>query len=329
MIRYVIKRLLMMILVSLGVILFVFIVSRASGDPVVTILEGNYTQEQYDLVYHQMGFDRPQIVQFIDYIVDVLHGDLGQSYHNKASIWDEIMFRFPDSIRIAVCTLIWAVPVGLCIGIVSAVKQYSKLDYTLTTVAMILDSLPGFWVALMLMLIFSLKLKLVPATGVATWRGYILPCVALGLRPMAHMARLSRSSMLEVIRQDYIRTARSKGLGEKTVIFKHALQNAALPLITQIGSNFATIVGSSAVIENIFMIPGLGNYLAMSISNRDYPAIQGTVLVFSIFVSFVNLLVDICFGFVDPRIKAKYANTTSLKDKIKMWKLAKEKGVRV
>lgn len=328
MIRYVIKRLLMMILVSLGVILFVFIVSRASGDPVAAILGENYTQEQYDQIYYSMGFDRPQIVQFFSYIVDVLHGDLGRSYHNNADIWGEIMFRFPDSIKIAVFTLLWAVPVGLIIGIISAVKQYSKLDYSLTTAAMILNSLPGFWVALMLMLIFSLKLKLVSATGISSWKSYILPCVALGLHPMAHMARLSRSSMLEVIRQDYIRTARSKGLGEKKIIFKHALQNASMPLITQVGSNFATIVGSSAVVENIFMIPGLGNFLSMSIANRDYPAIQGTVLVFSIFVGFVNLLVDICFGFVDPRIKAKYSNTASLKSKIQTWKLAREAGVR-
>lgn len=326
MIRYIIRRLLLMVLVTFGVMLFVFIVSRSTGDPISAMYEG-LTQEEHDILYHEYGFDRPYIVQFADYVWDVLHGDLGRSYITKADIWDEVIFRFPDSIRIAVFTLLWSVPVGVLVGMISAVKQYSAIDFSLTALTMIISSMPSFWITLMLILLFSMRLKWLPATGVETWLGYIIPCFALGLRPLSHIARLTRSTMLEVIRQDYIRTARSKGLSERTVVFKHALQNAAIPIVTQIGGNFAAIVGGAVVVENICLVPGLGNFIATSISNRDYPGVQGAVLVFSIFVSFVNLLVDILYGVVDPRIKAKQQSTIGFKQMVFNWKCArKEKG---
>lgn len=306
MIRYIIKRMLLMLLVALGVVLFVFIVSRAGGDPVATILGDQYTQEEYDTLYHDLGFDQPYVVQFFNYISQILHGDLGTSYISKASVAKEITMRFPISIRIAVFSMLFSVPIGLIIGLISAIKQNTTWDYVLNGSALLLNAIPGFWAALMMMLLFSLKLNLLPATGLDTWKGYILPCIAVGLHPMTYMARLSRSSFLEVINQDYIRTARSKGLRERAVIFKHALPNAAIPVITQISNNFAIVVGSSAVIENIFMVPGVGNYLAYSITVHDYPSVQGAVLFFSIFVSLVNLVVDILYAFVDPRIKANY-----------------------
>lgn len=304
--KYIIKRLLLMLLVALGVVLFVFIISRAGGDPVATILGDSYTLEEYEQVYHDLGLDKPYIIQFFNYVGDILHGDFGYSYISKASVADEIFARFPVSIRLAVFSMLFSVPVGLFIGLISAVKQNTAWDYTLNGTALILNAIPGFWAALMMMLILSLRFKLLPATGLDSWTGYIMPCIAVGLHPMTYLARLSRSSFLEVISQDYIRTARSKGLDERTVILKHALPNAAIPVITQISNNFAIVVGSSAVIENIFMIPGVGNYLAYSITVHDYPAVQGSVLVFSIFVSIVNLIVDIVYAFVDPRIKANY-----------------------
>lgn len=325
MLRYIVRRLLLMFLVLFGVMIFVFAVSRATGDPIVAMFgDGGFTKEQYDQLYHEYGFDRPQIVQFFDYVWDVLHGDLGTSYATRTKIFDDVMFRFPDSIRIAVFSLLWSIPIGILVGLVAAVKQYSALDYTLTTFAMISSALPSFWTALMLMLIFSLGLKLVPATGLETWKGYILPCIALGLHPMAHTARLTRSTMLEVIRQDYIRTARSKGLTERVVLFKHALQNASIPIVTQVGGNFANIVGGAVVVENIYLIPGLGNYLSEAIMSRDFPAVQGTVLMFAIFVSLVNLLIDIIYAILDPRIKAKYSSTISIKQKFINWKNARE-----
>ena len=326
MLKYIIKRILLLVLVVAGVMVFVFIVSRATGDPVAARLGESFTQEQYDLLYQEMGLDKPYVVQFLNYVWDVLHGDLGKSYTNNASVYSEVMSRFPFSLRIAVFTLLWSIPLGVLFGIISAVKQYSPLDYTVTTFSMICSSLPAFWVALMLMLIFSLYLKLLPATGLSTWRGYILPCVASGMVPMAHMARLARTTMLEVIRQDYIRTARSKGLAEHIVILKHAVRNAAIPLVTQIGSSFATIVGSAAVVESIYQIPGVGNFIALSISNRDYPSVQGAVLLFSIFVCLMNLIIDLLYAVIDPRIKAKYSNTVGILAMIKMRKLSKEAG---
>lgn len=232
---------------------------------------------------------------------------MGTSYSTKRAVSTEIFSRLPVSLRQAVLTLLWAVPFGVFCGLVSAVKQYSIADYTLTTLAMFMASMPSFWVSLMLMLLLSLKLGWLPATGLDTWKGYVIPIMALGLRPVATFTRMTRSSMLEVIRQDYIRTARSKGLAYRTVILRHALQNAAIPVVTSIGSTFSVIVGGSAVVENIFNINGLGSFLIYSIGVGDYPCVQGGVMVFSVIVCCMNLLVDILYMIIDPRIKDKKA----------------------
>ena len=307
MVKFIIKRILMMLLVVLGVTLFVFIISRASGDPIPMLLGENYTQADYDAMYVKMGFDKPYIVQFFKYLKDVfLNFDLGISYENKVPVAQEILSRFPISLKLALIALIGSVPIGVLIGMICAIKQNSILDYTLNTVSSIFISVPTFWVAILLMLIVSLQLKLLPATGYVDWKSYILPAITLGIHPMAMNARLTRTSMLEVIRQDYVRTARSKGCSERMVLFGHALRNAALPIVTQIGTNVTVVVGSSAVVEGLFGFPGLGSFIISSIGARDYPCVQGAILVFSMFVCVVNLLVDILYGFIDPRIKAKY-----------------------
>lgn len=306
MLRYITKRLLQMVVVLLGVVLLVFILSRASGDPIPSLLGENYTQEQYDAKYEELGFDDPIVVQYIKYVIGIVTKlDLGTSYNTKRAVSTEIFYRFPVSLRQAVLTLLWAVPFGVFCGLISAVKQYSWADYTLTTLAMFMASMPSFWVSLMLMLLLSLKLGWLPATGLDTWKGYIIPIMALGLRPVATFTRMTRSSMLEVIRQDYIRTARSKGLAYRKVILRHALRNAAIPVVTSIGSTFSVIVGGSAVVENIFNIPGLGSFLIYSIGIGDYPCVQGGVLLFSCVVCCMNLLVDIAYMIIDPRIKDK------------------------
>lgn len=307
MLRYIIKRILQSLLVVFGVVLFVFVISRLCGDPIPTLLGDGYTQEQYDAMKIQLGLDKPVVIQFFNYIKGiVLHFDLGTSYSTKLAVRDEVLSRFPISMRIALISLIVSVPIGVFIGITSAIKQYSTYDNILTTFTVFLLSMPNFWVALMLMMLLALQLNWVPAAGIATWKGYILPCMTLALHPITHNARLSRTTMLEVIRQDYIRTARSKGLTEKEVILNHALQNAGVPIVTQIGSNFAILVGGASIIERIFNIPGVGSYIVFGITSRDYPAVQGGVLVFCLFVCLVNLIVDLCYGFIDPRIKAKY-----------------------
>lgn len=308
MLKYITRRLLQMVIVLLGVVLFVFILSRVSGDPIPELLGGNYTQEQYDAKYVELGFDKPIIIQYFNYVKNIITDlDMGTSYSTKRAVSTEIFSRLPVSLRQAVLTLLWAVPFGVFCGLVSAVKQYSIADYTLTTLAMFMASMPSFWVSLMLMLLLSLKLGWLPATGLDTWKGYVIPIMALGLRPVATFTRMTRSSMLEVIRQDYIRTARSKGLAYRTVILRHALQNAAIPVVTSIGSTFSVIVGGSAVVENIFNINGLGSFLIYSIGVGDYPCVQGGVMVFSVIVCCMNLLVDILYMIIDPRIKDKKA----------------------
>ncbi|MCR4441220.1 MAG: ABC transporter permease [Peptococcaceae bacterium] len=312
MLRYTINRLLMMILVVLGVLLFVFILGRASGDPVPALLGGTYTQEQYDAMYKELGLDDPYPVQYFKYVKGIVtQFDLGRSYESKREVREEVANRLPISLRIALFSLLWSIPFGVLCGLISAVRQYSVADVSLTTAAMLLASIPNFWAGLMLMLLFSLVLKWLPATGLDSWLGYIMPCIALGLRPVASFTRMTRSTMLEVIRQDYIRTARSKGLRERKVIIGHALQNAAIPIVTLMGTTFEVIVGSSAVIESVFNIPGLGSYMIYSIGVGDYPAVQGAVLVFSLLVCVLNFLTDIVYAFIDPRIKEKYESASA------------------
>ena len=310
MLRFVFKRLLLMVLVLLGVLLFVFTVSRLSGDPIPSLLGDSYTQEEYNDMRAKLGLDAPLPVQFFNSVRRmVTEFDLGTSYTFKNAVKDEVTVRLPLSLSLAMIAMLWSLPFGMLCGIISAIRQYKPEDYTLTTLAMICASMPSFWVGLMLMLLFSLTLKLVPATGLDSWRSYILPCVALGLHPVANFCRMTRSTMLEVIRQDYIRTARSKGLSETRVIVNHALQNSAIPIITLLGTQIGIAIGNAAVVESVFNIPGLGSYMIYGITMGDYPIVQGSVLVFSVVVCCLNLVVDILYGFIDPRIKARYVSS--------------------
>ncbi len=327
MIRYIIKRILMTVLVMIGVTLFVFTINRASGDPIPILLGTGYTQEQYDVLEEQMGLDKPYVVQYFNYVKGIVtRFDLGTSYQTRSAISTEVLNRFPVSLSIALISLCVAAPLGIVIGIFTAVKQNTMWDYVGTTATVLFLSVPNFWIAIMLMLIVSLNLKLLPATGWGTWQHYILPCVTLAIHPVTHNSRLARTRMLEVIRQDYIRTAKSKGLNERQIVFKHALKNAAVPIITQVGTNLQVMVGSSAIVENIFGVPGLGSYIVYSIGVHDFPAVQGAILVFSLFVCLINLLVDIAYGFVDPRIRAKYTSSSRVARKANrdMAKTAKE-----
>jgi peptide/nickel transport system permease protein len=295
-----------------GVLLFVFFLGRASGDPVPTLLGEVYTPEQYNEMRTKLGLDAPYHEQFFNYLKGVVTRlDLGTSYQTKKPVVDEVARRLPISMRVAVFTLLWSIPIGILLGLISAVKQYSVLDVSLTTLAMLFASIPNFWAGLMLMITLSLTFNLLPATGVSSWMGYIMPCLALGLRRLAAITRMTRSTILEFIRQDYIRTARSKGLSERRVIIEHAMQNAAIPIVTMLAGSFEVIIGGGAVIESIFSIPGLGSYLVYSIGVGDYPAVQGAVLVLSFIVCSLNFLTDLVYAVIDPRIKAKYESATA------------------
>ena len=307
--KYVLKRVLLMIPVLLGVIFIVFTINHfMPGDPVISLLGTNYTQEQYDAKEAALGLDKPFLEQFFIYVKNVVTKlDLGTSYQTNRSVSTEILERFPITLKLGVLGILVTIVVGIPFGIISATKQYSALDYGVTVVSMFFASMPSFWMGLMAIIIFSYKLQWLPASGLFTWKHWILPVLTLGLSPVATVTRMTRSSMLDVIRQDYIRTARAKGLSEGVIIRRHALKNALIPVLTVVGMQLGTIVAGSVVIEAIFAINGTGQLLMTAINGKNYPVINGIVLFLSISISLMNLLVDLVYGFVDPRIMAQYS----------------------
>ena len=306
--RFIIKRVLWMIPVLFGVCFIVFTLLQLSpGDPIEPLLPTSYTQEQYEQKKVELGLDKPFFTQFFIYIKNIVtRFDLGTSYQTRRSVSAEILERFPITISIGLLSVLITVCFGIPIGVYSAVKQYSIGDYIITTLTVLFAALPNFWLALMLMLLFALTLRWVPASGLATWKAWILPLVVQSVAPICMTTRLMRSNMLEVIRQDYIRTARSKGVSERTVIFKHALKNATLPVVTMIGMQIGMVIGGSVITESIFAIPGLGMLMVTAINNRNYPVILGSVFFLCIVIGVMNLVVDLLYAFLDPRIKAQY-----------------------
>ena len=313
MLKYVLKRLILIIPTMLGVLLIIFTINHfMPGDPIQSMLGSKYTQEEYDALEAELGLDKPFVVQYVNYVVDVVtEGSLGISYETKRDVSVEIFSeRLGVTLLVGVSASLITIILGIAIGILSAVKQYSIIDYGATTFAVIFSAAPGFWVALMAMLLFCLTIPIFPASwGTGGFRAMVLPVMCMALSPIALVARMTRTSMLDVINQDYIRTARAKGVVESKVIFSHALRNAMIPVLTIIGQQLIMVVGGSFIIESVFSIPGIGMYMLGAINTRNYPAIQGTVLVLSFFVCVINLLVDIAYAFADPRIKAQYENS--------------------
>ena len=301
-----------MIPVLIGVVFIVFAINRMSpGDPVQVVLGGTYTEEQYIAKQAEMGLDKPFLVQFFNYIKDIVtKGDLGTSYSNKRSVTKQVVERIPITFKFALIGCLITVALGLPFGIISATKQYSAADYSVTVFSLIFASMPQFWMGLMFIIIFALKLKWLPASMPSAAeipiKFWILPALTIGLSPVETITRLTRSSMLDVVRQDYIRTARAKGLPEGTIVRKHMLKNGLIPVITVIGINLGVLIAGSVVVENIFSIPGLGMLITNAVARQDYPIIQGCVLILAAMVCVINLLTDLVYGFVDPRIMAQY-----------------------
>lgn len=306
--KYILKRILWMIPVILGISFVLFsILEITPGDPAVMILGENAPQEQVDALREEMGLNRPFLVRYVDYIVSALHGDFGQSYRTGLDAFDEIFARFPVTLTLTVGGILLVVLIGIPLGILSAVKQYSIFDNVSTVVALILNAMPGFWLGLMLMLLFAVQLKILPATGVSEGlRSYILPCITLAAGLMAALIRMTRSNMLEVIRQDYIRMARSKGAPEKRVILRHALRNALLPIITIVGLNFSSLLGGTLIIEQVFAINGLGSLMITAVRGKDVPLVMAGVLFVALLGGFINLFVDVIYVLIDPRLKSQY-----------------------
>lgn len=308
MIKYFIKRVLLLIPVVLGVVFIVFAVMHmAPGDPVYALMGANITPEQYANKAAELGLDKPFFVQYLLYIKGMfLNFNLGTSYADGRDVAKIIMERFPVTLRLGLLGISIPIILGIPFGIMAAVKHNSLLDRGVCMVSLIFASMPDFWYSLMLMLLFALKLKWVPASGIATWSAWILPVVAVGLGPVAGLTRMTRSSMLDAINQDYVRTARAKGLAEFTVIRRHVLKNALIPVLTDLGMQLGGIMAGSVVVETIFGIPGMGSMIAAAISAENHPLVQGSVAFLSIFICGINLLIDMVYALVDPRIKAQY-----------------------
>lgn len=275
------------------------------GDPARIMMGQRGNPETIARIRSEMGLDKPLPVQFMDFMKNAITLNLGNSYRNNMSVIEAISLRIPVTFKLAFFAMLVAVIVGVPLGIISAVKQYSWFDYGAMFFAILGISAPVFWVALLSVVLFCVKLKWIPGTGTGDGEliYFILPSIVLGLRPAALIARLTRSSVLEIIRQEYIRTARAKGLGERIVIMKHALKNALIPVVTIIGVQVASLLSGVVVTEQIFSLPGIGKLSIEALTNRDFPVIRGVVLFMAfIFVS-VNLIVDLSYPFFDPRIK--------------------------
>ncbi|GAB1530264.1 MULTISPECIES: nickel ABC transporter permease [Brevibacillus] len=300
---YITRRLLQMIPVLLGVILVVFLIMQmVPGDPAVLLAGEGASAETIAKMRTQLGLDQPIMVQYAQYVVNVFQGDLGTSLRSNLPVWDEIMARLPATIELAVASIFVTVVLGMIAGIISATKQYSAADITIMVIALLGVSLPSFWLGLSLIYTFSVKLQLFPVAGWGTWKHMVLPAITLGTAGAAIVARMTRSSMLDVVRQDYIRTAKAKGLRETVIIYKHALKNALIPIITVVGLQFGFLLGGTVLVESVFAINGLGRLIVDAIRMRDLPVVQGGVLIASIIFVFVNLLVDVLYRYFNKRI---------------------------
>ncbi len=318
MVKYIIKRLLWMIPIVLGVTVLVFtLMCFTPGNPAETILGATATQEDLDAKTEELGLNDPYIVRLGNYLMQVyVKHDLGSSWITKVDIMSSIAEKLPRTMILSLVTMLIAFGVGIPLGIVAATHQNQWQDSLSMVFALIGVAIPNFWLALLLIILFSVKLGWLPAMGIdAGIKSYILPALAACMGSLATCARQTRSSMLDVIRSDYITTARSKGVPERAVIFKHALKNALIPIITMAGSTFGHLLGGMIIIETVFSIPGMGNYIIGAVNNRDYPVVQGGTIFLAITFSLCMLLVDLLYAAVDPRIKAQYAGGSKKKPK--------------
>ncbi|MDR1298741.1 MAG: ABC transporter permease [Oscillospiraceae bacterium] len=319
MVKYIVKRLLLMIPILLGISFMVLIlIDITPGDPARLILGTQATQEQVDELREDMGLNDPLIVRYCRFVWGVMRGDLGKSYTNSRSVWTEMMQRFPYTLLISGMSLVLSVIIGVPLGVYAATHQYTWKDNAAIIASLFCVSMPGFWFALILVQIFCVKWQLLPPSGIESWKGWILPTISLALGYAAGISRQMRSSMLEVIRQDYITTARAKGQTENKVLYRHALKNALIPIIMTVGSIFGMSLGGALIAEVIFSVPGLGSYTLSGLTQRDYPVIQGSVLFLSALFSIVILLIDVMFAFIDPRIRSQYVRKKRRETKIEI-----------
>lgn len=309
--RYIAKRLGMMIVLLLGLTFIVFAsLYIAPGDPAEIAAGANATADEVEKMRVYLGLDQPFMVQYLKYLGNLLHGDLGTSIITRQPILNELIVRLPNTLNLAVSSMIFACVIGIPLGVIAAIKKDSILDNLLTTVSLFGISVPNFWLGTMLIIIFCVKLRLFPTGGMSQpfwtplgFKQAFLPSLSLGMQVAAGFMRIGRSSMLDVLQSDYIRTARSKGLKETVVVAVHALKNAMIPILTQMGTSFGGLLGGAMVTEQVFAINGIGSYLINAINQRNYQAVQSTVLVIAFMFVVVNLIVDLLYCVIDPRIR--------------------------
>lgn len=302
---YLIRRLLQTFLVIFGVSIFSFGLMFLTGDPTELLLGAGadfMTHEEIEEYRRAMGFDRPWLIQYVDFASGAIRGDFGDSLMHHRPAFSVVSERMPATVQLAIFALLISVIFAIPVGVISATRPNSWYDYVSMTGALIGQSVPSFWLGILLMLFFGVYLKWLPISGRGTWQHLVLPGITLAAFSLARNARLTRSSLLEVMQQDYMRTARAKGLNENRIVYRHGLRNALIPLITMVGLQVGFLLGGSVIIETIFAWPGIGRLIIQSIYNKDFPVVQAGVTLLAIIFVMVNLLVDLIYGWLDPRV---------------------------
>jgi peptide/nickel transport system permease protein len=305
MLRFALTRLARTLGVLLGVSLLTFLIGHASGDPVLLIVRGDATAEQKAQLRHSLGLDRPVLAQYTSYVAHAVEGDLGISYRQHVSVASLIKLRLPNSLELAGTAFVAAVTFGFLLGALAALHRGGLIDHAVAALAVLGQVVPGFWLGLLLVLVFAVHWPLLPVSGYGDLRHLILPAVTLALPTLGRMARLVRSAMLEVLGSDFIRTARAKGLRESQVLLRHAARNALLPVITQAGLELGDMVGSAFIVETVFAWPGIGRMTVNAVLQRDFLVVQGCVLVTATAFVLINLLVDLLYAAIDPRVRVR------------------------
>ena len=307
MLRYIAGRILL-IIPTLALVIFIifFILNITPGEPAIIILGPNATPEQIVELERELGLDRPFMERYFRYLVNVTRLDFGYSYRNRMPVFSEIFARFPITLNLALLSVAASMIIGIPVGIISAIKRYSAMDYSVTVTALFMASVPPFFLGLVLILIFSLWLRILPTSGLASPLSYILPVITMALPSSALLARMTRTSMLETMRQDYIRTAKAKGASSLRVIMKHALRAALLPVMIVLGFNFAAQLGGSVIIETVFGLPGLGSHILRAIRMKDTPVIMASAILLAVIFKIIMLIVDIVQVAIDPRLMARF-----------------------
>jgi peptide/nickel transport system permease protein len=301
--RYMILRLVQTVLVILGAVTVVFLILRLSGDPLALVIPENATPELIENIRESYGFNDPLYVQYERFLSRAFAGDFGMSIRYNTPAMPLVLERLPATLELAMVSLFLSVVMSVPIGVLAAVKKSSIYDSLSMLGALLGQSIPSFWLGVMLILLFAVRLRVLPTSGRGDLQNLVLPSFSLAFYFMARLARVTRSCMLDVLGEDYIRTARAKGLRERAVIYRHAVKNASISVVTVIGLTFSSLIGGSIIVEEVFAWPGVGRLMVMAVLSRDYPLCQATVFVIAVLVALINLLVDFTYAYLDPRIE--------------------------